>query len=111
MNTTTGLTSQDWHSRATQLKHAAGHFIDGAHVASRKGATFTVTNPATGEPLCEAAAGGAEEIDRAVASCRKSFKSGVWRYMTPRDRLAVLQRCAQLIEANVERFALLDTVC
>lgn len=111
MNTTTALTSQDWHSRAGQLKYAAGHFIDGAHVASRKGAAFTVTNPATGDPLCEAAAGGAEEIDRAVGSCRKSFKSGVWRHMAPRDRLAVLQRCAQLIEANAERFALLDTVC
>lgn len=111
MNTPTALTSRDWHSRAGQLKHVAGHFIDGAHVASRKGAAFTVTNPATGDPLCEAAAGGAEEIDRAVGSCRKSFKSGVWRHMAPRDRLAVLQRCAQLIEANAERFALLDTVC
>lgn len=111
MNTTTALTSQDWHSRAAQLKYAAGHFIDGAHVASRKGTAFIVTNPATGEPLCEAAAGGAEDIDRAVASCRRSFKSGVWRHMAPRDRLAVLQRCAQLIEDNAERFALLDTVC
>ncbi len=106
----TALTSQDWHSRARQLKYVAGHFIDGEHVA-RKGAAFTVTNPATGDPLCEAAAGGAEEVDRAVASCRKSFKSGVWRYMAPRDRLAVLQRCALLIEANAERFALLDTLC
>jgi gamma-glutamyl-gamma-aminobutyraldehyde dehydrogenase len=111
MNTTPALTSRDWHSRAGQLKYPTGHFIDGAHVTSRKGATFTVTNPATGEPLCEAAAGGAEEIDLAVASCRKSFKSGVWRHRAPRDRLAVLQRCAQLIEANAERFALLDTVC
>jgi acyl-CoA reductase-like NAD-dependent aldehyde dehydrogenase len=111
MNTTTALTSRDWHSHAAKLQYATGHFIDGAYVASRKGVTFTVTNPATGEPLCQAAAGGAEEIDRAVRSCRKSFKSGVWRHMAPRDRLAVLQRLARRIEANAERFALLDTIC
>ena len=104
------LTTRDWHSRSTQLKYATGHFIDGEHVSGGKG-RFTVTNPATGEPLCEVAAGSADDIDRAVASCRASFKAGVWRHMAPRDRLGVLSRLAQLIEKNAERFSLLDTLC
>ncbi len=107
----TALSTRDWHSRAGEIKYATGHFIDGEHVAGKKGASFTVTNPATGAPLCEVAAGTAEDVNRAVASCKQSFKAGVWRYMAPRDRLAVLSRLAQLIDANAERFALLDTLC
>lgn len=107
---TSGATLRDWQGRAKQLKYATGHFIDGEHIAA-SGATFKVTNPATGEVLCEVAAGSEQEINRAVESCRRSFKSGVWRNLAPRDRLAILSRMAQLIEANAERLALLDTLC
>jgi gamma-glutamyl-gamma-aminobutyraldehyde dehydrogenase len=106
----TALSTNDWHARATALTYATGHFIDGAHVAG-KGGRFTVVNPATGTPLCDVAAGGTEEINLAVASCKRSFRDGTWRRMAPRDRLAVLSRFAQLIEKNAERFALLDTLC
>jgi acyl-CoA reductase-like NAD-dependent aldehyde dehydrogenase len=108
---TTALTSGDWHARAKQLKYAAGHFIGGEHVTGKGGATFTVTNPATDAPLCEVSAGTSQDIDRAVAAARRSFSDGVWRHMAPRERLAVLSRLAQLIEAHAERFALLDTLC
>jgi gamma-glutamyl-gamma-aminobutyraldehyde dehydrogenase len=108
---TSSLSTRDWHDRAAALKYATGHFIDGRHVDAKKGGRFAVTNPATGSVLCEVAAGTAEDIDAAVASCRASFKAGVWRLMAPRDRLAVLSRFAQLIQAHAERFALLDTLC
>ena len=103
------LSSREWHSRASALRYATGHFIDGEHVAARQG-RFTVTNPATLEPLCEVAAGTAAEVDRAVASARRAFASGSWRRMAPRDRLGVLSRFAGLIGSNAERFALLDTL-
>ena len=103
------LSHRDWQQRASQLRYATGHFIDGAQVAAR-GERFTVTNPATGLPLCEVASGTAADIDVAVAAGRRAFKAGVWRRMAPRDRLAVLSRLAQLIEKNAERFALLDTL-
>jgi gamma-glutamyl-gamma-aminobutyraldehyde dehydrogenase len=109
MNTV--LSVRDWHARADQLKYPTGNFIDGEHLGAAGGKRFTVTNPATGAPLCEAAAGGPADIDRAVASCRRTFRAGVWRRMAPRDRLAVLSRFAQLIETNADRFALLDTLC
>ena len=106
----TTLSTKDWHGRAAALTYPTGHYIDGAHVPST-GKRFTVTNPATNQPLCEVAAGGAQEIDLAVASGKRAFRSGSWRRMAPRDRLAVLSRFAQLIEKNAERFALLDTLC
>jgi gamma-glutamyl-gamma-aminobutyraldehyde dehydrogenase len=106
------LTTADWHSRAERIEYPTGHFIDGEPVAGNtKSAPIVVTNPATGQPLCEVAAGQDVEIDRAVASGKRSFKEGRWRYMAPRDRLAVLARLAKLIETNAERFALLDTLC
>ena len=108
MNTALNVTT--WHTRAAALRYDTGHFLDGRHVKAVKGKTFTVTNPTTGAPLCEVAAGDRADIDRAVASARRSFASGTWRRMAPRDRLAVLAKLAQLIEVNAERFALLDTL-
>ena len=102
--------TREWHAHAGALKYPTGHFLDGEHVDGG-GARFTVTNPATGMPLCEVAAGSAADIDRAVASGRRAFASGVWRRMAPRDRLGVLTRLAGLIAVNAQRFALLDTLC
>ncbi len=107
---TTELSTREWHARAAALRYATGHFIDGAHVDSLAKGRFTAVNPATLQPLCEVSAGGAADIDRAVASGRRAFASGVWRRMAPRDRLGVLSRFAGLIQANAERFALLDTL-
>ncbi len=102
-------TRSEWQKRARELRYATGHFIDGEHVAGR-GVRLTVINPASGAPLCEVAAGGQADIDQAVASGRRTFASGVWRRMAPRDRLAVLSRLAQLIDSHAEQFALLDTL-
>ena len=100
----------DWQRMAAGLKYATGHFIDGEHVAGGSAARFTVVNPASAEPLCEVASGTATDIDIAVASGRRAFAAGGWRYMAPRDRLEVLNRLAALIERNTDRFALLDTL-
>ncbi|MEI6457643.1 MAG: aldehyde dehydrogenase [Pseudomonadota bacterium] len=105
----TTLTTQDWHDRAAALRYHTGHFIDGVHVAGGA-ARFSVTNPATGKELCTVAAGDSALVDRAVASGRAAFTSGVWRRMAPRDRMGVLQRFADLIDANAERISLLDTL-
>jgi gamma-glutamyl-gamma-aminobutyraldehyde dehydrogenase len=102
-------TRGDWHKRAGELRYATGHFIDGEHVSGH-GARLTVINPASGAPLCEVAAGGPADIDRAVASGRRAFASGIWRRMAPRDRLAILNRLAQLIDSHAEQFALLDSL-
>lgn len=102
-------TLADWQRRAAELQIPTGHFIHGKHVPASAG-RFTVINPATALPLCEVAAGTAADVDRAVASGREVFAAGSWRHMAPRDRMAVLARLADLIDANAERFALLDTL-
>jgi gamma-glutamyl-gamma-aminobutyraldehyde dehydrogenase len=87
------------------------HFIDGEYVDSLAGGRLTVVNPATGTVLCEVSAGTAADIDRAVAAAKRSFAARVWSRKAPRDRAAVMANFARLIEANAEKFALLDTLC
>jgi gamma-glutamyl-gamma-aminobutyraldehyde dehydrogenase len=105
----TALTAADWHAKAAALRYATGHFIDGQHV-SQASAHFEVVNPATNQVLCTATAGSVADVNRAVASGRAAFVSGVWRRMAPRDRMAIINRFADLIEANADRFAILDTL-
>jgi gamma-glutamyl-gamma-aminobutyraldehyde dehydrogenase len=109
--TLASLTTSDWHARAAKIRYQTGHFIDGKHVDSLAKGRFTVVNPATGAPLCEVSAGTAADVDLAVASGKRAFAARVWSRMAPRDRMAVLAAYARLIDANAERFAILDTLC
>jgi len=104
------LDTAGWNARADRLRPEGRHFIDGDFTAAADGATFTKTNPATGQPLGEIARGRAADIDRAVKSARRAFKSGVWSRMAPRERMNVLYRYAALIEAHSADFAVLDVL-
>ncbi len=100
-----------WHGLADRLKYETRHFIDGEYVDSLAGERLTVINPATGKTLCEVSAGTAADIDRAVASCKRSFATRVWSRKAPRERMAVLAAFSRLIEKHAPRFALLDSLC
>jgi acyl-CoA reductase-like NAD-dependent aldehyde dehydrogenase len=103
--------TQEWHARAKKIRYETGHFIDGRHLGSVAHGRFTVINPATGEPLCEASAGTAIDVDLAVASGKRAFAARVWSRMVPRDRMAVMATYARLIREHAEQFSLLDTLC
>ena len=102
-------THAEWQALAASLRFDTGHFIDGTQVVPGN-RRFTLVNPATGQPLCEVAAGDAGDIDRAVESARQAHADGRWRKLAPRDRMAVLARFADLIDAHTARFTLLDTL-
>lgn len=85
-------------------------FIDGAYCDAAAGGRFENINPATGEVLAEMALGTAQDIDRAVAAALKAYRSGSWSRMAPRDRMEVLFQFADLIEANAESLAVLETL-
>ncbi len=104
------VSAADWHTRAAALRYETRHFIDGAFVDSRDGDTLEVINPATGAKLTRVAAGTAADIDRAVAAGKACFQRRDWSRMAPRDRIDVLSRLADLIEAHADRFAMLDTL-
>jgi gamma-glutamyl-gamma-aminobutyraldehyde dehydrogenase len=99
-----------WHSEASKASFETGMFIDGSFVKARSGATFETINPATGDIIAEVTRGDAGDVDRAVASARKAFKSGVWSRMAPRARMAIMYRYADLIREHAMEFALLDSL-
>ncbi len=105
------LSRDEWHARAGRIQFETRHFIDGEFVDSKQQGRFEVVNPATGKTLCRVSAGTAADIDAAVASGKRAFRSHIWSRMAPRDRMAVLARFAALIRDNAEGFALLDTLC
>jgi acyl-CoA reductase-like NAD-dependent aldehyde dehydrogenase len=107
----TSLDTKEWHARAARLRFETRHFIDGQFVDSAAKGRFTVTNPATGQPLCEVSAGTSADVNLAVAAAKRSFSSRVWSRMAPRDRMAVLNKFGSLIRAHSEQFSLLDTLC
>ncbi len=83
--------------------------IDGQRTPAERGQTRTVTNPATGEPLAEVAEADARDVDRAVRAAQRAFEAGGWRTLNSRDRAQILFRLAELIRAQAEELARLET--
>src|SRR5260370_39231462 len=99
-----------WHERARTLDIRTKAFINGNYVDSASGATFDSINPGTGKLLARVAAGDTEDVNRAVAAARAAFRKGVWANQAPKDRQKVLKRFAELIRANGDELALLETL-
>lgn len=100
----------EWLTAASKLTFETRPFIDGAFTDATSGDSFTSVSPRDGAVLAEVQAAGAEDVDRAVRSARAAFEDGRWRDLAPRERKSVLLRWADLIRANAEELALLDTL-
>ena len=83
-------------------------FIDGVPAEAVDGGWIEVYSPATGELTGRVPAGSAADVDRAVAVARRVFRGGVWSRALLSDRTAVLERFADLIEANADELATLE---
>jgi aldehyde dehydrogenase (NAD+) len=84
--------------------------INGEWTNARSGKTFATINPSTEKPLAKLAEGGAEDVDAAVRAARFAFERGPWSRMAPRERGQLLLKLADLIEANKERLAILESM-
>jgi len=85
-------------------------FIGGRWQAALNGETFEVVDPANEQVFARAAAGGEADIDVAVKAARRAFESPPWASMTPAQRARLLLKLADLIEANADEIALLETL-
>ena len=85
------------------------HLIGGERVAGT-GAPITVENPADASAIGQIAAGGAAEIDRAVAAARATFESPAWQAMPAAERERLLLRLADLVERNADELAAIETL-
>jgi acyl-CoA reductase-like NAD-dependent aldehyde dehydrogenase len=85
-------------------------FIDGAWADAVSGATFPTENPATGEVIAQVASGDAADIDRAVTAARAAFRDPSWRRMNAHRRAELMWALSDLIEANADELARLETL-
>src|SRR5439155_26206618 len=104
-------TSRDyWHLKAAGLRIEGRAFIDGHYVPALSGKTFAARNPATGQVLAQIAECDRADVDAAVRSARKAFESGVWSRMAPVDRKRIMLKLSELMLANREELALLESL-
>ena len=106
----TAISAEDWIERAAAVKPRTEAFIDGRFVPAASGRTFTDIAGRDGQPIAEVAEGGAEDVDRAVSAARRAFDDRRWADQTPSDRKRVLLKFADLIRANRDELALLESL-
>ncbi len=104
------FTREQWEARAAALEIRGQAFINGRYVDAASGETFDTINPANGKILGAIAACDQADADAAVAAARRVFEQGSWSRMAPRARKAVMMRFGDLLEANLEELALLETL-
>jgi 5-carboxymethyl-2-hydroxymuconic-semialdehyde dehydrogenase len=81
------------------------HWIGGERVASA--ATFADVSPIDEQEIARVAAGGAAEVDRAVAAARAAFPA--WAGLPVAERSAILRRVAAGVEARIEDLSRVET--
>ena len=84
--------------------------IGGRWVESRSGKRFKTINPVNETVIAEVAEGDAADVDAAVKAARTAFDSGPWSKMDARDRGRLMNKLADLMEANLDELAALETL-
>ncbi len=82
-------------------------YIDGHWCDADNGATFEVTNPATGEVLGHVPHMGAAETRRAIEAAQAAWAG--WRRKTAKERSAILRRWNDLMLAHTDDLAIIMT--
>src|SRR5450631_1951986 len=90
----------------TPIRHQL--FIDGRFVDAESGETLATLNPHDNSTIAEVALAGRADIDKAVAAAERAFPA--WSRMAAADRGRILLRLADLVEANTEELARLESV-
>jgi len=83
------------------------HWIGGEWVKPVKGQYFEDISPVNGKPFCEVARGTAEDIDAALDAAHRAAPA--WGKTSATERAAVLNKIADVIDANTELLALAET--
>jgi acyl-CoA reductase-like NAD-dependent aldehyde dehydrogenase len=86
-----------------------GLFIDGREVPASQSELLNVLNPATGELIAQIAHATETDVDRAVKSAGAAFESNEWSTMGNRTRARLINKLADVFEANLEEMYHLET--
>jgi len=84
--------------------------INNEWVAGNTGDVIATIDPGTGETLAEIVHASYEDVDRAVESASSALHKGAWTSMTPAERGRLLWNLGELLEANIDELAELETL-
>jgi aldehyde dehydrogenase (NAD+) len=103
---------------ADSLSDAARSFVEagphklligGEWVEAADGRTFETVDPSTGEVIATVAQAGAEDVERAAKAAREALE-GKWGKMAAAQRSLLMNRLADLVEANAQELAELEAL-
>jgi 1-pyrroline dehydrogenase len=83
------------------------NYVGGEWVDAASGETMAVLNPATGDVIAEVPRSGAEDVERAVDAARKALPA--WLEGTPKDRMELLLKLADVIDEHADELARLES--
>src|SRR5262249_12130131 len=85
-------------------------FIGGRFFGAQARQTFDTYYPSCGRVIAKVGDGDAAGIDAAVTAARQAFESGPWSRMTGSERSKLMWKLAELIEANRDELAELESL-
>jgi len=85
-------------------------YINGEWTDAQDGATFTSTNPATGQAWAEVPEASEADVNRAVEAAHRAFKEGPWATLTATARGKMLRRLADILAQHSEALGRCETV-
>jgi gamma-glutamyl-gamma-aminobutyraldehyde dehydrogenase/4-guanidinobutyraldehyde dehydrogenase/NAD-dependent aldehyde dehydrogenase len=103
-------TQIDWHARAKALKIDGRAFINGQRVHATDQTTFECFSPIDGRKLADIANCKEADVNLAVHYARAAFEDRRWAGLSPKERKQTMIRFADLVLANKEELALLETL-
>jgi acyl-CoA reductase-like NAD-dependent aldehyde dehydrogenase len=93
------------------MADALQNYIDGTWVDALDGGRFDVFDPSTGAVIATAPDSQPDDVERAVATARRTFDEGTWWPRTPaRERGRILLRAADIVRRERDRLAALESL-
>jgi undecaprenyl-diphosphatase UppP len=83
-------------------------FIDGKFVDAESGETMATLNPHDNSEIAQIALAGKADVDKAIQAAQKAYPT--WSRLAAMDRGRILLKLADLIEANAEQLAMLESL-
>ncbi len=91
-----------------EVKQQYGNFIGGKLVPPVKGQYFDNVTPISGQVICSVARSTSEDIDKALDAAHAAAPA--WGKTSTTERANILNKIADRLEAQLEKFALLETL-
>jgi aldehyde dehydrogenase len=91
-----------------EVKKQYGNFIGGKYVEPVKGQYFENPSPITGKTICSVARSTKEDVEKALDAAHAAAPK--WGKTSTTERANLLNKIADRLEAQLEKFALLETL-